>query len=71
MSKFTEWFPAHIKPARKGVYQKICGLSKDIGYQYWDGKNWHGWNWTEISAKNDKYIYGPVCDNWRGLAKKP
>lgn len=69
--KLTKWYPAHIKPARKGVYQQMCGLGKDIGYQYWDGANWRGWCWTALSAKNEKYVYGPICDKWRGLAEKP
>lgn len=69
--KLTPWFPSDVKPVRKGVYQQICGLGKDIGYQYWDGKNWRGWNWSAISAKNETYIVGPMSDAWRGLASNP
>jgi len=67
--KFTEWFPPHIKPYRKGVYQQICGLGKDIGYQYWDGKNWHGWERTAFWAKQAAFVCGPSCDEWRGIEK--
>lgn len=68
-SKLTPWFDGkQHKPARPGVYQLLCGLRKDIGYQYWDGRFWHGWHKTPDEAEKSRWIAcGYENDNWRGL----
>ena len=46
MEKTTPWFPGNIKPARRGVYQQMCGHGVALGYQYWNGAVWFGWRAT-------------------------
>ena len=36
--KRTEWYPSHIKPVRKGLYE--VGSDKFHVYAYWDEKHW-------------------------------
>lgn len=67
----TEWFPAHIKPARPGVYQQMCGLGKDLGYQHFDGNGWGGWFSTPESAERFARKHDAGCTEWRGLAASP
>lgn len=69
--KLTAWFPGHIKPVRKGVYQQKAGLQDMLGYQYWSGLRWYGWVSTiEGAYAARKYL--PVHashqnDDWRGV----
>ena len=69
--KKTPWFPGHIKPVRRGVYQQMCGMGKDVGYQLWDGRRWHSWHYTAEAAANEKYVSLSDLQNdkWRGLLK--
>jgi hypothetical protein len=77
VSKYTPWFPGHIKPVRVGVYQQRLSNNPDacIGYQYWDGGLW--WWWRENpndayrSRMSDIYpIHKFQNDSWRGLTKE-
>lgn len=69
--KLTEWYPAHIKPVRKGVYE--TDMSGRLGYSYWTGKQWSNQSlnaayaeryktWTQLASQEKK---------WRGLAEPP
>jgi hypothetical protein len=67
---FTPWYPGHIKPARRGVYQQMSGAY--LGYQRWDGFKWFGWATTVEGAAQS---IAPAAinyqnDDWRGLTKK-
>lgn len=68
--KLTPWFPGTVKPVRKGVYQQKNGVGS-LGYQYWDGKFWHGWSSTVYGAQRDNHIAAEYYQNdpWRGVAK--
>lgn len=72
--KLTPWFPGHIKPVRKGVYQQFCGDGKKIGYQYWNGKYWLSWfSSVEIAANAKTQHVVSQCfqnDKWRGILKE-
>lgn len=65
--KLTEWFPADVKPVRKGLYQRNY-----IGYgitkvpDRWDGKKW----WVRYADGSGEF---PAKTNrpWRGLASDP
>lgn len=64
-SELTEWFPASIKPARKGEYQVLFDkqevkwpFQSNVHAAAWDGKKW-----DVPAAKKVK--------EWRGLAKDP
>jgi hypothetical protein len=67
--KLTKWFPGHIKPVRKDVYQQMAG--PDLGYQYWDGKVWRGWLNTPEKAMLSRWAVPHEFqnDDWRGVAK--
>ena len=75
--KLTPWFPAHVKPARPGVYKKDFSLITDIReFQYWTGNRWiYGADTPEDTAANlrNSRHYGahPGPRPWRGLAEKP
>ncbi len=70
--KLTEWFPGDVKPVRKGVYQKMCGHGKELGYQYWDGANWGYWEETPDAAVRERgKAVETEFEEWRGLAEKP
>lgn len=45
LSKLIErpWNDGNIKPEKPGVYEQLCGLGKNIGYQYWTGEYWAPW----------------------------
>ena len=67
--KYTEWYPGHIKPYRKGVYQQWCGLGKELGYQRWDGKHWSAWTKTIEETLLCKCCLD-TQDPWRGIKKE-
>lgn len=70
----TDWFPASVKPVRKGVYQRMytCGQSKHSQYCYWDGEFWYmGAN--NACAAEHVFWWKDVAPNqflsWRGVLK--
>lgn len=71
--KLTPWFPAKVKPVRKGVYQRDYGVDGlGIEFCYWDGNRWGLFGYTPDDAKSWAYLptgYGKC--KWRGLAEKP
>ena len=67
--KLTPWYPASVKPVRKGVYQVRV-------FPHFDGwRRWEGGRWMATSA--DRQIAeastrpGCVKVEWRGLAEPP
>ena len=73
--KLTPWIDGHIKPVRKGVYQRNYGAIDDMldtPFSRWDGKQWFEADDTVKGAAFLKYFvsrsqYLP----WRGLASNP
>lgn len=75
MSKeLAPWFPASVKPVRKGVYNIHDRLdADDRWFSYWDGKRF---NWLSLSQDGAFQMRahrgaGSNTVQWRGLAKKP
>lgn len=75
--KLTEWYPAHIKPARKGFYQiYLEGVPREKSwFSYWDGNNFSYAADTIERTKNywlgDNERFFHSQKEWRGLAEKP
>lgn len=84
MTQLTDWFPADVKPVRKGVYQvRDSGgyaISLTVGFAYWDG-NKFGFRafMPRTDTGNIERAYDlrtlptswPALVPWRGLAEKP
>lgn len=64
-SELTDWFPASIKPVRKGEYQVVFD-KQDVHWPF--ESNVHGAEWT--GKKWDIPVSKKVV-KWRGLAKDP
>ena len=68
----TPWFPSHLKPVHKGVYQiKFTAVKRyPLMYATWNGLKWSyasykksdGWHKQFRGADQDKY--------WRGFTEK-
>ena len=74
MSKMTKWFPPHVKPARKGVYEvEWHDKASDRWPTY---ARWNGNKWSHLSHhKTDGYWHNCYKDAkqnkaWRGFAKE-
>lgn len=69
--KLTPWFPADVKPVRKGVY--IASLFRhEKWYRYWDGRSWStGGPSVAGCLRNptDDWVHAGL--EWRGLAEQP
>lgn len=78
-SELTPWFPASVKPARKGWYEvgsakvlhhRSPGHLTGRPFRYWTGHRWvtaspsASWSFTSIFGEHSAH-------QWRGLAKKP
>lgn len=66
----TEWYPAHIKPVRVGVYE--IGPGPRRLYSYFDGQNW-GWMTFDLDfAKELRDAHDEIRHSslvWRGFTK--
>jgi hypothetical protein len=64
----TEWFPVHIKPVRKGIYER--SFTWGIRFAYWDGDLWGGFAMNTKDAYKNR-ILASAHQNaaWRGLIK--
>jgi len=75
MNKMTNWFPPHIKPVRKGVYQIMyTGVgwseSQDHLYATWNGLRWSSASWKKRDDYH-KQFYGSIQNKyWRGFTEK-
>ena len=68
----TPWFPPHINPARKGVYEiKYTERGSHESYMY---ATWNGKKWSRPSHKlfdeYHKQFDGNQNKYWRGLTKE-
>lgn len=63
--KLTGWFPANVKPVRKGVYQRKGYV---IDFSYWTGERWSTGAGNAKDAYAGRFIE-TVCRDfpWRGL----
>jgi hypothetical protein len=72
MNKMTDWFPPHIKPVNKGVYEiKYTGKGSHESYMWatWNGKKWSSGShnlWDEYH----KQFYANQNKYWRGFKEK-
>jgi hypothetical protein len=75
--KLTPWFPADVKPARVGVYEKDFQIDEGHrSFQYWSGRRW--WYGTGNPEGTKKAFLSaphgecrPRPRPWRGLASDP
>lgn len=71
----TDWFPADVKPKRKGVYEtRLPHIFSRKVFQQWSGTSWGCYAWTPDDAAvsingNRTSAYQHVL--WRGLASDP
>jgi hypothetical protein len=74
MSKMTDWFPPHIKPVRKGVYETsdLHKMPRTLPtYSRWDGVNWSNESYCTHHAELHYTSYGALQDKyWRGFTEK-
>jgi len=67
--KLTPWFPAHVKPAREGVYRTEGNV-----FQYWTGTSW-GLCCDDKNSAAERVATSHTSlfqhTKWRGLAEKP
>jgi hypothetical protein len=74
MSKMTPWFPPHIKPVRKGVYQITYAKKQSPTYKVMYA-TWNGSEWSTGSYYLDDF-YHKAFDGanqhkfWRGFTKE-
>ncbi len=70
--KLTEWYPAHIKPVRKGVYQIKFSHKSNIHYSRFSNGIWHLCNsipeFAEQNTTKSIAMYNGKSF-WRGIAK--
>jgi hypothetical protein len=69
----TPWFPAAVKPVRKGVYERKYAWMNCPMYSYWDGHTWYVAD-TSINKAVLRFQSGLdsiLMVKWRGLADKP
>ena len=72
--KLTPWIDGHIKPVRKGVYQRNYGAIDDMpdtSFSRWDGKQWFGADDTVNEAFFNDFVSRTQYLPWRGLASDP
>jgi hypothetical protein len=71
----TDWFPASVKPVRKGVYQRQYphfAKAAVVQYCYWNGKEWGLGNFTVEKAMGYAQAFIPAPRQhlpWRGVLK--
>ena len=73
MSEMTDWFPPHIKPVHKGVYE-ITFTSRHNMYAPMYA-TWNGFRWSVAShGKNDVYhtrfLDAEQNKYWRGFTEQ-
>jgi len=74
MSKMTPWFPPHIKPVHKGVYQVEWHNKESDPWPTY--AQWNGYQWSRLSChKTDGFWHNCYEDAkqaraWRGFTEK-
>ena len=70
----TPWFPAHIKPVHKGVYETADRhkMTRTLPtYARWDGVEWSNPSYRKHHTELHYTSYGASQDNyWRGFTKE-
>jgi putative component of toxin-antitoxin plasmid stabilization module len=77
MNKMTDWFPSHIKPVRKGVYE-VRTPNKGNKYCYYDRLGWRLCCGRIDYAEQEKHYTSEfmhssmvlVGSKWRGFKEK-
>lgn len=70
--QLTDWFPAHVKPARPGVYETDEVNTGERCYQFWNGEFWGYASSTPAEAAEASHLKSMFQDDkWRGLSVKP
>lgn len=68
--QLTDWYPADVKPVRKGVYETIFtdwkGIVSNAGYSLWDGNLW---SFTEASPQANFSEGAVLSKEWRGVRR--
>ena len=73
MSKMTKWFPPHLKPVRKGVYEvKFTPKNSSESYMY---AAWNGKRWSRVATYEEMHLFHQNFDAlqnkyWRGFKEK-
>ena len=68
-SKMTPWYPASVKPVRKGLYQtRMPGQTSPDGYQKWGVRFWCAWDNSAKIAEQSSVKSNFQNPEWRGLA---
>jgi len=74
MSKMTNWFPPHIKPVRKGIYQIKYTKKQNPAYRAmyatWDGTHWSTGSYN-LWDEYHKQFYANQKKFWRGFTEEP
>ena len=80
MKKMTDWFPSHIKPVHKGVYEVRTPNSKENKYAYYDHRGWRLCSNRIDYAEQEKHYTSStntsyssmvlVGSKWRGFTEK-
>ena len=78
MNKMTPWFPSHIKPVHKGVYEVRTPNSKENKYAYYDHRGWRLCSERIDYAEQEKQYMSElihssmtlVSSKWRGFTKE-
>lgn len=71
----TEWYPATIKPVRKGYYEvrndPTVILPKKVRLNIAKYRYWNGSYWITYKESNELSIMGAFgdCHQWRGITK--
>ena len=69
--KLTPWLPAHMKPARAGMYELSRWLMPDlpagdvVNCAFWNGYEWR------YGIDPARKLTLDSTDKWRGLAQDP
>ena len=76
----TPWFPPHIKPVHKGVYEVRTPNSKENKYAYYDHRGWRLCSNRIDYAEQEKHYTSStnnsyssmvlVGSKWRGFKEK-
>jgi len=78
MNKMTPWFPSHIKPKHKGVYEVRTPNNEQNKYCYHDHRGWRLCSDRIDYAEQEKrYTSNFMCSSmvlvgskWRGFKEK-
>ena len=72
MNKMTPWFPAHIKPVHKGVYEVKFTAVRSISPMYatWNGRKWSCSSFKKSNEWHEKFRGADQDKYWRGFTKE-